>query len=179
MNILVYLGSKTGKDKIYTEAATEVADWIVENGHNLVYGGNAKGLMGVLAKRVKEKGGKVIGVMPEFLLEIEERYEECDEYILTQTMQERKDKVRDLSQVCLAIPGGPGTMEEITEAYSLYLVGQNPNPCILYNKNGYYDNLERMYDDMVREGFLDEEARKDFLFSDDFAEIETFIQERL
>lgn len=179
MEILVYLGSRMGNDEDLRQSVVEIADWIGKNNHNLVYGGNSGGLMGVLAKRVKEHNRKVTGVMPHFLLEFERLNKEADEIIMTDTMQERKDKMRELSDVCIAIPGGAGTLEEITEAYSLFNVKQNTSPCIVYNKNGYYNPLKEMYDKIVEFGFLEKEKRENLLFSDDFEEIEKFIAERL
>lgn len=176
MNILVYLGANEGNKKIYKDAALEIGQWIIDSNHNLVYGGNAKGLMGILARKVKESPAKVIGIMPEFLMEIEERFLECDEFITTITMNERKAKMLNLADACIALPGGAGTMEEITEAYSLFKVGQHDSPCIFYNKEGYYDSMAKMYDKMVEEGFLDQKDRDYLLFSEDLEEIESFIR---
>lgn len=179
MNVLVYLGSKLGNKEIFKDAAIEVADWISNKGYGLVYGGNENGLMGILASRVLSNECKVIGVMPKFLKEIEMVKTDLSEFIETDTMQGRKDLMRELSDVCIAIPGGPGTMEEITEAYSLHLVGQNSNACILFNKNGYYNDLKNMYDNMVVNGFLTKEDRSKLLFSEDFNEIDRFIKKVL
>lgn len=177
MKVLVFLGSKTGNSEVYKEACLEVADWIADNDYSLVYGGNANGLMGVLADRVLENNGEVIGVMPSYLKESELVHEGITKFYQTETMQERKDFMRSLSDICIAIPGGAGTMEEITEAYSLFLVGKNTSPCIVYNKDNYYDDLKNMYDKMQEKGFLTLEDRKKLLFSDDFNEINKFIKE--
>lgn len=177
MKVLVFLGSKTGNSEVYRKACIEVADWISQNDYSLVYGGNANGLMGVLAGRVLENGGEVIGVMPNYLKEFELVHKGLTKFYETETMQERKDLMRNLSDVCIAVPGGAGTMEEITEAYSLFLVGQNMSPCIVYNKDGYYDDLKNMYDKMAQKEFLTVEDRRKLLFSDDFDEINKFIKE--
>ena len=175
MRVLVYLGSKFGNSEIYKEACIELADWMKEKKYGLVYGGNAKGSMGILADRVIENGLETIGIMPTFLKDIEIIHKKLDEFIETKTMQERKDKMREMADFCIAMPGGPGTMEEITEAYSLYLVGQSKLPCVIFNKNGYYDHLKSHYDQMVTEGFLTQEDRGKILFADSFSEIEEFI----
>lgn len=177
MKVLVFLGSRYGNSEVYREACIEVADWISNNNHSLVYGGNANGLMGVLTNRVLENGSEAIGVMPGYLKGIEDIHLGLTDFIETETMQERKDKMRELSDICIAIPGGPGTMEEITEAYSLYIVGQNTSPCIVYNKDNYYDDLRNMYDKMLEKGFLTLDNRKKLLFSDNFEEINKFIEE--
>lgn len=177
MKVLVFLGSKTGNSEVYRKACIEVADWISQNDYSLVYGGNANGLMGVLAGRVLENGGEVIGVMPNYLKEYELVHKGLTKFYETETMQERKDLMRNLSDVCIAVPGGAGTMEEITEAYSLFLVGQNTSPCIVYNKDGYYDDLKNMYDKMAQKEFLAVEDRRKLFFSEDFDEIDRFIKE--
>lgn len=179
MNILVYLGSKLGNDEIFKDAAIEVADWIASKGYGLVYGGNENGLMGILAQRAISKNCDVIGVMPTYLKKIETIKDNLTKFIETETMHERKEIMRQLSGVCIALPGGPGTIEEITEAFSLHLVGQNKNSCIVYNKCGYYDDLKNMYDNMVKNGFLTEEDRENLLFSEDFNEIDKFIKRGL
>ena len=80
-----------------------------------------------------------------------------------------------MGDVFIALPGGPGTLEEISEVISWSRIGQNSKPCIIFNVNGYYDSLKNMYDTMVKEGFLTEEDRNKILFSDSFDEIEEFI----
>lgn len=179
MNILVFLGSKSGNEDIYKEACIELADWISKNNYGLVYGANAKGLMGVLADRAIKNGVNVTGVMPKFLIGQEEIHTGINQYFETETMQERKDLIRSLSDVCIAMPGGPGTMEEITEAYSLYLVNQSKSPCIVFNKNGYYDHLKKHYDQMVDKGFLTKTDREKLLFSESFEEIDNFIKKMI
>ena len=80
-----------------------------------------------------------------------------------------------LADACIALPGGAGTLEEIAEVYSWARIGKNPHPCILFNKNGFYDPLKALYQRMVESGFLSEDAFQKLLFSEDFAEIEQFI----
>lgn len=91
-------------------------------------------------------------------------------------MPERKKRMFDLASAFIALPGGPGTLEEISEVISWARIGQNPNPCILFNENGYFDSLRNFYDRMVQDGFLTQPDRDKILFSNDLAEIETFIQ---
>jgi uncharacterized protein (TIGR00730 family) len=83
----------------------------------------------------------------------------------------------DLGDACIALPGGPGTLEEITEMISWSRVGQNPNPCVLFNENGFYDPLKDLYDHMVKSGFLSTQDREKTLFSNSLNEISEFIQE--
>ncbi|MBC2254206.1 LOG family protein [Listeria ivanovii] len=118
------------------QAARILGEWIVEQKHILVYGGSKVGLMRVIADMVITGKGEVIGVMPRFLMERE----------LAHTHLTKMYSVHTLGDVCIALPGGPGTLEEITEMISWSRIGQNPNPCILFNENGFYDPLRDLYD---------------------------------
>jgi len=91
-------------------------------------------------------------------------------------MSDRKTHIMENSDAFIALPGGPGTLEEISQVISWARVGQNDGPCILFNVNGYYDYLEKFYDTMVDEGFLSLEDREKTLFSDNLEEIEDFIK---
>lgn len=91
------------------------------------------------------------------------------------TMDERKQKMLDLGNACIALPGGPGTLEEITEVVSWSRLGQNNNPCIFYNENDYYRPIQQFYDDMVQNDFLTVEDRSKILFSNSVDEIHSFI----
>lgn len=149
--------------------------WIAKKGHTLVYGGGNVGLMGLLADTVLNNKGKVIGVIPEFLIERELSHPNLTELHIVNTMSERKSKMIELGQACIALPGGPGTLEEITEVISWARVGKNDSPCILYNINSYYHPMENMYDDMVKNGFLTITDREKTLFSNSLDSIEEFI----
>ena len=152
--VAVYCGANPGKNPIYTQAAIDVADWLAQHHLDLVYGGGGVGLMNVLAERAIKNGTYTIGIMPQFLVDREIAAPHLDEFYVTDDMDERKAKMLSLADACLALPGGPGTLEEISEAFSWARVGQNPNPCAFYNVNGYYDKLADFFDHMVTEGFL-------------------------
>jgi uncharacterized protein (TIGR00730 family) len=141
----------------------------------LVYGGGKVGLMGLLADTVIATGGNVIGVMPTFLVEREIAHQNLTEMYIVKDMHERKRKMIDLADCYLALPGGPGTLEEISEVVSWGRVGEHQNPCIFFNINGYYDLLASFFDQMVREGFLTKADRQKIFFSADLAEIRQFI----
>ena len=175
MNIVVYCGASEGNLDIYRTATINLGKWIAEKGHTLVYGGGKVGLMGLLADTVLENKGEVIGVNPEFLIEREISHPNLTELHIVDTMSERKSKMVDLGQACIALPGGPGTLEEITEVISWARVGQNDSPCIFLNINDYYDPMERMYNDMVENGFLTLNDRNKTLFNDSLEIVEDFI----
>ncbi len=175
MNITVYCGANFGKKSIYKDSAIHLGEWIADNKYNLVYGGGNVGLMGALADSVLKCGGEVIGVIPEFLRQRELAHETISELIVVETMTERKNKMIELGDCYIALPGGTGTLEEIAEVVSWSKLGKNDNPCIFLNIDGYYEHLEKFFDNMVSEHFFGSEYREKILFTDSFDEIDKFI----
>ena len=175
MKITVFCGANNGKSELYIKNATELGEWIADNNHTLVYGGGKIGLMGVIADTVLENRGEVIGIMPQFLVDREISHTGITEFIIVDDMSARKAKLVDLGDVFIALPGGPGTLEEISQAISWVRVGKKDAPCILMNVDGYYNFLEQYFDKMVAEGFLTIEDRKNTLFTDNIEEMERFI----
>lgn len=176
MNITVYCGSWFGKDPVYKEAAIELGEWIAESGHTLYYGGSNVGLMGILADTTLAKGGKVIGIEPQFLMDQDYGHAGLTEQIVLPTMAERRLALMEKGDVMIALPGGTGTLDEISEAIVMVNLEQMDKPCVLYNVCGYYDLLEQFFDHAVREGFLTEENRAKILFARTIAEIEKIVQ---
>ena len=175
MKITVFCGANNGRNEAYKENAMEVGKWIATNNHTLVYGGGKIGLMGVIADTVLENRGEVIGIMPQFLVDREISHTGITEFIIVDDMSERKTKLVDLGDVFIALPGGPGTIEEISQVISWIRVGKKDAPCILMNVDGYYDFLEQYFDKMVEEGFLTKEDREQTLFAKNLVEMEEFI----
>lgn len=171
----VYCGANVGNSPVYQEAAEKLALWMKENQYDLVYGGGNVGLMGTVADTLLAAGGEAIGVMPTFLMERELAHTGLTKMYVVQDMHERKKKMIQLADVYLALPGGPGTLEEITEVISWGRVGEHRNPCILYNVNGYYDLLAAFFDQMVETGFLTDTDREKILISDSLEVIQAFI----
>ncbi len=154
MNITVYCGSSFGKDPAFRACAKDFGTWIGAHGHRLVYGGSQVGLMGVLADAVLDAGGKVTGVEPRFLIERELQHDGLDELIMVDTMVERMTKMIELGDAFVALPGGVGTLEEISEVASRIRLELTDAPCIFLNAAGYYDDFKRYMDRMAREGFI-------------------------
>lgn len=175
MNIAVYCGASLGTDSAYQDAARKIGKWIAEKNNTLVYGGGKAGLMGVVADEVLANHGEVTGIIPDFLVERELSHPSLTTLEIVNSMSVRKNRMIALGDCYIALPGGPGTLEEIAEAISWARVGQNQNPCILFNQNGYYDSLAKFYDEMVESGFLSKQDRACILFSDSLEEIEIFI----
>lgn len=176
VKIAVYCGASKGTQTIYEKAAADLGKWLAKRNDTLVYGGGKAGLMGVVADAVIAEGGQTIGVMPTFLLERELAHPHLTEMLVVDSMSERKLKMFELSQAFIALPGGPGTLEEITEMVSWTRVGQNPYPCIFFNAGNYYAPIQQAYNQMVESGFLSQSDREKILFSDSFPEITAFIE---
>lgn len=171
MNITVYLGSMEGSRPVYREAIQELGTWIGQNGHTLVYGGSSCGLMGLIADSVLQAGGKVIGIEPQFFVDLEAQHSGLTRLIVTKDMRERKAALIEHGDAFIAFPGGTGTLEEISEVMSLVSLKQLSAPCILYNLDGYYDSLKELLHTMIREGLSDEGRQEGIEFADSLSDI--------
>ena len=175
MNITVYLGANEGKDPDLKKAARELGTWIGENGHTLVYGGSKCGLMGELAESTLIAGGSVIGVEPQFFIDMGFEYDAITQLIVTQTMSERKAKMIELGDAFIAFPGGTGTLEEISEIMSMVSLGHLDAPCIIYNLNRYYDSLRAFLAHMIRMELSTKEKQQGIYFTKDLAGIQKIL----
>jgi uncharacterized protein (TIGR00730 family) len=165
--LCVFLGSSPGASVLYTRAVKELAAVLVERNLTLVYGGSRVGLMGILADCVLEAGGEVIGVIPKGLFSKETPHNGLTELRIVKSMHERKQVMADLSDGFLALPGGVGTLEELTEIYTWGQLGLHRKPCGLLNVEGYFDHLIRFLDHAVQEGFLKPVHRDRLLVGED------------
>ena len=132
---------------------------------------DAAALYGELAESVLMAGGKVTGVEPQFFLDMGFEYPEITQLIVTQDMSERKAKMVELGDAFIAFPGGTGTLEEISEIMSKVVLGHLDAPCIVYNLNGYYDDLRRLLDHMVEMELASEESLQGVTFAGNLGEI--------
>ena len=176
MVITVYLGANEGKTPELKTAVRELGTWIGSAGHTLVYGGSKCGLMGELAESVLLAGGEVIGVEPQFFIDMGLDYPEITELIITKDMSERKAKMIELGDAFIAFPGGTGTLEEISEVMSKVTLRHLQAPCIIYNLNGYYDCLRGLLDRMVEEELSSEERLAGISFAGSLEEIITILE---
>lgn len=176
MNITVYLGAFEGKDPTLAEAVKELGAWIGKSGNSLVYGGSKSGLMGLIAESVLSAGGQVTGVEPQLFIDEGFQYDGLTELIITKDMTERKSKMIELGNAFIAFPGGTGTLEEISEIMSKVSLKQLDVPCILYNLNGYYDNLKALLKHMIEMGLSSEERQKGIYFADSLEQIKEILE---
>ena len=155
-SICVYCGSRPGENPLFAQAATSVGRWIGERGGQLVYGGGRGGLMGIVADAARLAGARVVGVIPQTLVDKEHANHACDELHIVQTMHERKAMMAERSDVFLALPGGIGTFEELFEVWTWRQLGYHDKPIGILNVAGYYDGLLDFLHTSVSSGFMGE-----------------------
>lgn len=169
--ITVFCGSRSGTEEIYTTQATLLGETLAIRNIELVYGGAKVGLMGAVADGVLNQGGKVIGVLPNFLGAKEIAHPKLTELILVATMHERKTKMNDLCDGVIALPGGFGTLDELFEMLTWAQLGLHKKPIAILNVDGYYDALIVFVQTMVEKGLLKEVNQKMLLVSDSINEL--------
>ena len=160
----------------YFEEAKRLGEWIGSNGHSLVYGGAALGLMECVARAVKESGGKVIGVVPEKLEEKNKVSSLIDEIYNTVNLSDRKDKMEELSDFMIALPGGVGTLDEIFHVIAAGSIGYHDKKIIFYNIDGFYNKLISVLEDLQKGGFLRHSPEKYYLVANNLDELKSLIK---
>ena len=153
-SICVYCGSRTGNQPEFAALARQVGSWIGLHGGQLVYGGGRNGLMGILADATLEAGGRVIGVIPQALVEKEWAHTGCTELHIVENMHERKRIMAEHADAFLAMPGGIGTLEEFFEVWTWRQLGYHDKPVGLLNHKGYYNSLLGFLNSAVTQGFM-------------------------
>lgn len=153
-SVCVYCGSNPGFLPAFAEAAAELGQALGERRIRLVYGGSHLGLMGKLANAVLGAGGQVTGVIPRLLVEKEAAHLALSDLQFVESMHERKQRMADLAEGFVALPGGYGTLDEMFEIATWAQLGLHAKPLVLWNVDGFYDNLLAFLDDVVRAGLL-------------------------
>jgi len=164
--LCVYCGSNTGNKPVFAAAARDLAAALIQKKTDLVYGGSATGIMGILADAVLSGGGKVTGVIPRALVDREVAHRNLTELRVVETMHERKSTMVEISDGFIAMPGGYGTLEEIVEVLTWGQLQFHAKPCGLLNVNGYFDDLLRYLDGAMASGFLRPQHRAMLLVAD-------------
>ncbi len=170
-HLCVFCGSSDRVDPKYLAAAGEMGREIARQGWGLVYGGGKTGLMGAVARGAKESGGRVIGVIPEFMKARELEFSEADELVSVLTMRERKMLMETRADAFLALPGGWGTLEELMEILTLAHLEVLHKPVVILNQDGYYDELLAFTEKVVREKFMHGTIRGKFAVARAVAEV--------
>jgi uncharacterized protein (TIGR00730 family) len=179
MDVCVYCGSSPGSDPVFLNEARSFGTLLAELGHGVVYGGGNVGLMGAVADAALAAGGRVTGVMPRHLIECEVAHRGLTQLHEVGSMHERKALMAELADAFVALPGGPGTFEEIFEAWVWALLGLHTKPCALLNGSGYYDQLLGFLQNSVTSGFVRQPHRDMLIVEQDgrtlLGRLETYV----
>jgi len=157
--VSVFCASSHKVDQKYFDVAEQLADILVKNNITTVYGGGAVGLMGRLADVAMQKKGKVIGIIPRFMLDVEWGHNNITDLIVVKDMHDRKKKLIEDIDAVIVLPGGSGTLEEAMEVITLKRLGKFTKPIIFINTDGFYDSLFQLFEKMIEDKFMREEHR--------------------
>ncbi len=157
--LCVYCGSQIGADPRFREAAADLGRALGRRGITLVYGGGSVGLMGVVADAALAAGGRVVGVIPEFMCTVELAHPRLTEQVVVASMHERKRAMFERSDGFLALPGGFGTLDELLEMITWRQLGRHARPIVLLNVAGFFDGLLAHFERSIAAGFVRPELR--------------------
>ena len=157
MRVCVYCASSEQCDRAYHEAAMRLGTLLARDGCTIVYGGGAVGLMGSLANGAIAEGGKVIGIIPRFMTEVEWQHPGLTSLEVVEDMRERKHRLLTDSDAVVAMPGGCGTLEELFEAITLKRLGLYFNPIVLLDTKGFFSPLNDFMQTVIAERFMNAE----------------------
>ncbi len=177
MKICCYGASSEQIDRSFLEQGYKLGERMAQRGHALVFGGGATGMMGSSARGVHSAGGEVIGVAPTFFDKEGVLYKACDEFFWTETMRQRKQKMQDLSDAFIVMPGGIGTFEEFFEMITLKSLGQIDKPIAIFNINGYYDKIIEAINYAAETNFMYISADQLYKAFTDIGEMLSYIEE--
>jgi hypothetical protein len=152
--LCIFCGSASGNNSKYNELGTKVGELLAKHNIGLVYGGASIGLMGAIADSVLKNGGQVIGVIPKALVDYEVAHKNLSELIITEDMHQRKQKMYDLSDAFLSLPGGMGTLDEMFEVLTWTQLKYHSKPSYIFNFEGFYDSLLSYLSLSTKEGFI-------------------------
>lgn len=170
-SVCVYCGSGLGRDPHHEEAAELLGRRFAENDVHLVYGGGGLGLMGTIARSVIAHGGRVTGIIPQFLVDKERMLEAVSEVIVTENMHERKALMFERADAFVALPGGVGTLEELVEQLTWAQLGRHKKPILMANIEGYWNPLVSMLNHMRHHSYIREGLQTPYLVTSEVDEI--------
>jgi uncharacterized protein (TIGR00730 family) len=170
-SLCVFCGSRFGVDPGAREVAMRLGALLAREGITLVYGGGGVGLMGLLANSALDGGGKVVGIIPRFLLQREAGHPALTETLVVETMHERKLEMFERSEGFVVLPGGIGTLEELFEVLSWRTLGLHTKPIVIVDQNGYWESLEALLRAVVKGGFAERTHLAHVAFIRDLADL--------
>ncbi|MBL7995284.1 TIGR00730 family Rossman fold protein [bacterium] len=173
--IAVYCSSSDMLEDSYYAAAHDMGALMVKHGYDLVFGGSNVGLMGTIARAVQSHGGKVTGVIPEFMHKRGIAYEASNELIVTADLRERKKIMENRADAFIAMPGGFGTLEEILEVLALKQLQSHTKPVIFLNVNGFYDPIAAFFELLYQRRFAKEDHRNMYFVAESCESVFEFL----
>ncbi|MBE5754287.1 MAG: TIGR00730 family Rossman fold protein [Clostridiales bacterium] len=178
MRLCVYGAASSSINQEFIDKVEQFGFQLAKKGHSLVFGAGKNGLMGATARGVKKAGGYILGVVPKFFDEqtIEVIYDECDELIQPDTMRERKKIMEDNADAFVVVPGGIGTFEEFFEILTLKQLCRHDKPIVIYNLQGYYNELYAMLETATDKKFLRKDCLELFKICDDLEELFNYLE---
>ncbi len=157
MNIAVYCSAKDKIAEEYKLLGDALGEWIAQQGHTLVYGGATGGLMTRVSNAAKQNGGQVIGVIPQRIIAAHRQADNCDQLYTVETMNDRKQKMRELADCFICLPGSYGTLDEMMDVVASGTVGEHRKPLYVLNYQGFYDGLKQQTEHMRALAFIPEQ----------------------
>ena len=179
MKLCVYGAASPTIDKYFIDAVEHLGKTMVTRGHSLVFGGGGNGLMGAVARGVHSAGGHILGVIPQFFDDekIEAVCDFCNELIEPVTMRERKQIMEDNADAFIVVPGGIGTFEEFFEILTLKQLCRHNKPIVIYNLQGYYNEIDIAMKAAISKGFIKEDCLELYYMTDNLDDLFGFIEE--
>jgi uncharacterized protein (TIGR00730 family) len=171
MNICIYGSAHDEIDKSFLDAGERLGKQLALAGHTLIFGGGACGMMGAIARGMRECGGRIIGISPEFFNVDGVLFDDCTEMIYTADMRSRKEKLEDMADAIIVTPGGIGTMDEFFETMSLKQLKIMNKPLVIFNINGFYDNLIALLENSKNKYFIAPDDLDLYFVSDSISKI--------
>jgi uncharacterized protein (TIGR00730 family) len=174
-SLAVFCGSKNGNNPVYVQHAIQIGKLFADKGITVIYGGGSVGIMGTVADEVMKNGGKVIGVIPQVLVDWERQHNSLSELLVVDNMHTRKKKMYELADAAIILPGGFGTLDELFEMVTWNQLSIHDKMIFILNSEGFYDHLIAHIDKMKQESFLYEEAVKRIVIISEPSEMIQFL----
>ncbi len=171
MNIAVYCSAKNSIPEEFKDLGRKLGTWIADNNHILIYGGATGGLMTSVSDAARKAGGYVIGVVPPSIIAAGRKADNCNELFRVRSMSERKQAMRDMSDIIVCLPGSYGTLDEMMDATSSAIVGEHRKPTFVLNYNGFYEPLKQQIALMQSLQFIPEQESYKPIFVDSLEEL--------
>lgn len=178
-SVCVFCGSRMGTRPAYEQAAQATGTMLAERGWRLVYGAGDVGLMGTVARAAQQAGGKTFGVIPEHLFSREVGKRDLTQYIVTETMHERKKVMFMNCDAIVLLPGGAGSLDELFEVLTWRQIGLHAKPILVLNTDGYWSPLKTLIEQTITDGFADPTLAEFIDWADDVAQLQSLLVARL